>query len=203
MGTDSPLTVMRKARELTQQQVAERWCAAFPEDPKTAKYIACWENGTRAASVPVLQKLAGIYDCTMAELLGEVPLAVALAVVTQGRQVLLVHNRDSDRWQFPAGTVKPSKDPERTAMRECRAETGTHVQVRSKLGQRVHPRTRALCLYFACDYLAGDVVNGDPDENTEVSWVPIAALGEFIPVGDLFEPVAKHLGVRTGCLQSA
>lgn len=203
MHAHSPLAAVRTRRGLTQQQVADRWCAEFPDNPKTAKYIACWESDTRAASVPVLRRLAAIYDCTLAELLGEVPLAVSLAVVTQGRRVLLVHNRDSDRWQFPAGTVKPGKDPERTAVRECRAETGVHAQVRGKLGQRVHPRTRALCHYFAADYLAGDALNGDPDENTEVSWVPIAALAQFIPIADLFEPVAEHLGVRTGCLQSA
>lgn len=195
------LADVRRGRGWTQQQVADRWCAEFGE-PKSAKAISYWESGTRATSLEVLQRLATIYDCTVGELLGEVPHAVALAVVTQGRRVLLVHNRDAGRWQFPAGTVKPGKDAETTALRECRAETGVHAVSRRKIGQRIHPRTRALCHYFACDYLAGDLVNGDPDENLETCWVPIATLSEFIPPGDLFPPVAQHLGVAR-CLASA
>lgn len=205
MRTDSPLAMMRMARGMTQQEVADRWCAEFPDEPKTAKYIACWEAGTRAASVPTLRRLAGIYRCTVAELLGErvpTPMAVALAVVTQGRRVLLVQNRDSGRWQFPAGQVKPGRDASATAARECRAETGVHGAVRGELGERVHPRTAVLCRYFAVDYVAGDAENLDPDENLDVLWVPVSTLSEFIPLDDLFEPVAKHLGV-TRCLQSA
>lgn len=199
------LAATRHTLGLTQQQVARRWNDRYG-DGKTFRDVSRWETGAVTPTLTVLTRLAELYGCPLSALLGERAPArheAAIAVVTHGRQVLLVLNRDSGRWQFPAGTIKPGKDPATTALRECLAETGVRATARRELGQRLHPRTGVWCHYFACDYLAGDVVNGDLDENQETCWVPIAALAQFIPTADLFEPVAEHLGVRTGCLQSA
>ena len=204
-GIAAALAEARRTRGLTQQQVASRWNDEGSSG-KTFRDVSRWETGVVTPTLPVLTRLAEIYDCPLSVLLGEdLPARheASIAVVTRGRQVLLVLNRDSGRWQFPAGTIKPGKDPEATATRECLGETGVRSVARRELGQRRHPRTKVWCYYFACDYLAGDLVNGDPDENAETCWAPIAALAQFIPVTDLFEPVAEHLGVRTGCLQSA
>ena len=204
-GIVTALADVRRSRGWTQQYVARRWNESY-EDRKTFRDVSRWETGVVTPTLTVLTRLAELYDCSLSALLGESAPAraeAAIAVVTHGRQVLLVLNRDSGCWQFPAGTIKPGKDPVTTATRECLAETGVRSLARYELGQRLHPRTKVWCYYFACDYLAGDLANGDPDENEETCWVPIAALAQFIPVKDLFEPVAEHLGVRTGCLQTA
>ncbi len=206
--TDEIVTALadvRRSQGWTQQQVADAWNYVH-DDRKTFRDVSRWETGVVTPTLTVLARLADLYGCALSELLGEpapLRLETAIAVVTHGRQVLLVLNRDSGRWQFPAGTIKPERDPATTALRECLAETGVRGTLRRDLGQRRHPRTKVWCRYFACDYLAGDLVNGDPDENAETCWVPIAALAQFIPITDLFEPVAEHLGVRTGCLQTA
>lgn len=195
----TPLATARVAAELTQQQAADRWCALWPDDPKTGKAIHYWETGTRQPSLATLRRLAEVYRCRLGDLVDDTapePLAVALAVVVRGFDVLLVQNRDAGRWQFPAGTVKPGRDPARTAVRECLAETGVHTEPSSTLGSRVHPRTRALCHYVVADYLAGDVVNADADENLAAAWAPVRDLARFIPLDDVYPPVLDHLGVR-------
>lgn len=202
---DTPLAHARLAAGLTQQEVADRWSAVWPDDPKSAKRVHYWETGAATPSLPTLRRLARILGCRVGDLIDDEapePLAVALAIVVRGFDVLLVQNRDTGQWQFPAGTVKPGRDASRTAIRECLAETGVHADVVRSLGVRVHPKTRALCNYFACEHLAGEPVNADPDENTAAVWAPIRSLERFIPLTDIFPPALDHLQGARPCLSS-
>lgn len=61
----------------------------------------------------------------------------------------------------PAGIVKPGASAQRTAERETLAETGVRCAVREQLGSRLHPVTHVMCVYFLCDFLAGDAANLD------------------------------------------
>ena len=197
--TESLLYRARKAAGMTQQAAAERWSSLWPEEPKVAKVISAWETGLSAPSVASLRRLATVYGCRAGDLLDEpatsvapAPAVSALAVVAHAGAVLLVQRADSMRWQFPAGHVAPERSGERVAVRECRAETGISVIVREFLGERIHPVSKVLCRYYACDYLAGDVVNGDVEENSDVLWAPLERLDDFIPSG-LFGPAADYL----------
>lgn len=120
---------------------------------------------------------------------------VAVAVVTRGREVLLVCRRGDDAisWQFPAGTVKPGRAAAVVAVEETHAETGVRCTVRQHLGSRVHPATNVLIDYHACDYLLGDAENLDPLENADVQWVPISALTRFIPEDRIYPPILEAL----------
>lgn len=124
-------------------------------------------------------------------------MSAALAVVVKEAEVLLVCRRDdateSIRWQFPAGVVKPAGDVSRTAVRETLKETGVRCRERKHLGGRKHPVTGVWCDYFLCDYLMGEPENLDPDENEDVSWVPLEILEEFIPLGMIYPPVLIEL----------
>lgn len=122
-------------------------------------------------------------------------LRVAIAVVVRGHEVLLVCRRGDDAlsWQFPAGVVKPGRSPETVTVQETHAETGVHCAVREHLGRRVHPLTGAVCEYYLCDHLAGDVRNGDPLENVAATWVPIADLARFIPADRIYPPITAVL----------
>lgn len=57
-------------------------------------------------------------------------LTVAIAIVTNDSNVLVVQRRGDDgagiAWQFPGGMVKPGVAPELVAVRETFAETGVH-----------------------------------------------------------------------------
>lgn len=122
-------------------------------------------------------------------------LHVALAVVLNDDHVLLVRRRadDSSQWQFPAGVVKPESSPEAVAVRETLAETGIDCAVQGRIGSRTHPKTGVFCVYLLCDYLAGEPENRDPVENDSVRWAPREAIGKFIPVDNIFQPVRELL----------
>ncbi|QSS91313.1 NUDIX hydrolase [Streptomyces sp. M54] len=124
-------------------------------------------------------------------------LRVAIAVVVRDEEVLLVCRRGDDAsgitWQFPAGVIKPGVRPETATVRETLDETGVHCAVRRSLGERVHPVTGVHCLYFLCEYLAGDATNSDVVENVDVAWVPKNAVGRFISADTIYPPILAAL----------
>lgn len=131
---------------------------------------------------------------------GAQALTVAIAVVRRNREVLLVCRRAEEQsglsWQFPAGVIKPGGAAETVAVRETLAETGVHCVVANALGSRVHPVTGVLCHYVLCDYLTGNVRNGDSLENLDVTWVPVEKLSSFIPPQNIYGPVLAALEGR-------
>jgi 8-oxo-dGTP diphosphatase len=136
---------------------------------------------------------------TNAKLSGPQPqaLRVAVAVVVRDDEVLLVCRRGDDTsgitWQFPAGVIKPGVRPETTTVRETLNETGVHCAVRRNLGERIHPMTAVHCVYFLCEYLAGDAANSDVIENVDVAWVPKNAVGRFISTDTIYPPILAAL----------
>lgn len=122
-------------------------------------------------------------------------LRVAIAVVRREDKVLLVCRQDGSdmTWQFPAGIVKPGGSATKVAVRETLDETGVHCMVREHLGERLHPRTRAWCDYFICDYVHGEAVNGDASENAAVAWAPITELSRYIPEDQIYPPILSAL----------
>jgi 8-oxo-dGTP pyrophosphatase MutT (NUDIX family) len=127
---------------------------------------------------------------------GPVPLVVAIALVVYDHAVLLVRRRrleGSLDWQFPAGIVKPCDQPAQVVAAEVAAETGIAVNVRKRIGSRVHPVTGVQCEYFLCDYLHGQPANLDPQENAEVTWAPIAGLGRYIDPELIYAPARNAL----------
>ncbi|MYQ91459.1 hypothetical protein GTY20_09025 [Streptomyces sp. SID4946] len=67
----------RLARGLSQRQVAERWNQRWPDDPKTFKNISTWElwpaSTGHAPSLDTLDRLAQLYECSVADLLADLP----------------------------------------------------------------------------------------------------------------------------------
>ncbi|WP_433051157.1 NUDIX domain-containing protein [Dactylosporangium sp. CS-033363] len=126
-----------------------------------------------------------------------VTLAIAIAVVTNGTDVLLVCRRENDpnaiTWGFPAGVVKPEARARTVAVRETLAETGIHCQVVRELGSRIHPVTGVFAEYFLCVYLAGQVENRDTDENVDAIWIPRQRVTDFIPPERIYPPALRAL----------
>lgn len=122
-------------------------------------------------------------------------LRVAIAVVVRDEQLLLVCRRgdDSISWQFPAGVVKPGGSPATVAVQETLKETGVHCAIREHLGSRVHPVTGVSADYFMAEHLMGEASNLDAMENSDVAWVPRAALTRFIPADRIFDPILSAL----------
>ena len=127
---------------------------------------------------------------------GPQALRVAIAVVVRGPEVLLVLRNDDGAgigWGFVAGIVKPGQRAEAVAVRETRDETGVLCRPVTRLGERTHPVTGALCEYWHCTWLAGEPANLDGRENVETLWVPAAEVARFIPREQVYGPVLDLL----------
>ncbi len=124
-------------------------------------------------------------------------LHVAIAIVQRKHGVLLVQRRDGDllSWQFPAGIVKPESSAPRVAVHETRTETGIDCAVARELGSRTHPITGVFCVYYLCEYLAGEATNLDIVENASVTWANARDLCRFIPTARIFPPILDAIGV--------
>jgi ADP-ribose pyrophosphatase YjhB (NUDIX family) len=111
------------------------------------------------------------------------PLMVVIGLVICENKILLVKRRDSElnlTWQFPAGILKKNKLPEIILEREVKSETNVICKVISNVGNRVHPDTGVVCKYYLCEYLSGDIINADPEENEDVQWVKISNYEKYI-----------------------
>jgi 8-oxo-dGTP pyrophosphatase MutT (NUDIX family) len=154
-------------------------------------------DGSRARFAKLVAATAGPTVLAPAERATGHVLTVAIAIVTNASNVLVVQRRGEDgagiSWQFPAGMVKPGVPADLVAVRETFAETGVHCRVVRSLGSRLHPITNVYCDYLLCDYLTGEPQNMDPVENVSVTWAPRSRLTRFIPVEQIFPPVLDAL----------
>lgn len=121
---------------------------------------------------------------------------VVVAVVVRDTSVLLVHRKPAVSskllWQFPASNLRPGEDPGTIAVKEVLAETGVEARMIRSLGIRRHPQTRRWCHYVACDWVAGDGENRDPDENIYVRWVEKGNVPAYIQT-DLFPEAGRWI----------
>ncbi|GAA2038975.1 hypothetical protein GCM10009839_45890 [Catenulispora yoronensis] len=66
---------LRQARGWTQPEAADRWTRRWPEDPKTFKNFSYWEawpsSTGYAPSLEVLDRMAQLYECSVADLLSD------------------------------------------------------------------------------------------------------------------------------------
>ncbi|MBD0740506.1 NUDIX hydrolase [Streptomyces sp. CBMA29] len=125
---------------------------------------------------------------------GDRPGISAAIIVHEGR-VLMVRRRVSEgklSWQFPAGEIEPGESPQAAAVRETREETGLDVAAVRLLGERVHPQTRRLMSYTACQVVGGSPYVADTDELSELAWCAHAELPAYVPYG-LYAPVREYL----------
>ncbi|GLH97143.1 NUDIX hydrolase [Phytohabitans aurantiacus] len=183
--------------------VARRTIANWHEKPEIVlrpelqrALDTAYEQASEQAKLRFARQLKA-NDAVDTEASNGVALTVAIAIVLNGADVLIVCRRDSDpsgiTWQFPAGIVKPGASPSTVAVRETLAETGIHCAIRERLGRRLHPLSGVDCDYFLCDYLTGTVENRDASENVDAIWVPWQDVTRFIPEDRIFPPILRSL----------
>lgn len=132
-----------------------------------------WLNGATAVVVrhPERSAAAG----------GSVPEGVAPRYAAA--EVLLVRRSDNGAWTPITGIVDPGEHPAATAAREAREEAGVEIRVvrLAQVGVTKEvtfangDRTQFIDHTFECEWVGGEARVSD-EENTEVRWVPVAAL---------------------------
>ncbi|HWQ89041.1 MAG TPA: NUDIX hydrolase [Desulfitobacteriaceae bacterium] len=123
-------------------------------------------------------------------------LSAVVGIVQKDDNVLMVQRRNRYRtlsWQFPAGVLKPEEDMRDKVESEVANETGVHCKVKRYLGARVHDDTKVLCHYYFCIYLAGDAINLDEKENSQVTWVKAKDVTKYV-TSSLYHEVEVLLG---------
>lgn len=98
---------LRQARGWTQPEAAERWNRRWPDDPKTFKNFSYWEAWPSATgyapSLEVLDRLAQLYECSVADLLSDLDdygakkRPAVSRVREHGRDTVREHGRDQVR----------------------------------------------------------------------------------------------------------
>lgn len=120
---------------------------------------------------------------------------IAIGVLKYKNSVLMLRRKYPEGrlvWGFPSSNIKPNENPKRRIVKEFYEETGIHTQVLKCLGKRVHPDTRAICTYFALEYVDGILDNRDDYENAEAKWIPITDYLSYIST-NLFQPIMDFL----------
>jgi 8-oxo-dGTP diphosphatase len=123
---------------------------------------------------------------------------VVAAIVTSPLGVLVGRRNDGKPpWTFIAGEMEPGEQPEDTAVREVKEETGLEVRAGEIIGDRHHPKTKRFMYYMAATPVHGtEVFVGDEAELAEVRWVSLTEVGELLP--GMFEPVREYLERELG-----
>lgn len=120
---------------------------------------------------------------------------IAIGILKHKGMVLMLKRQNPEGnlvWGFPTSNIKPYENPSIRIEKEFYAETGIRTKVIYQLGRRLHPDTKAICFYYALDYVDGVVENRDDYENAEARWVELSNYQNFISTS-IFKPVMDYL----------
>jgi 8-oxo-dGTP pyrophosphatase MutT (NUDIX family) len=119
------------------------------------------------------------------------PQTIVIGIVKREGKVLMVRRRhmiDRLTWQFVAGRQKVyQEEASECIVREIREETGVSVRATLELGALTDQHAPFRRIYFACEYLSGEGINADQQENSDVAWVEIDRVESYIttPLADV------------------
>ena len=106
---------------------------------------------------------------------------VIIGIVIKGTNVLIVKRKEGEgnlRWQFPGGCPENQETEEQTLIRELYEETGCCIRPIKLIEQKLHPYTKKIISYWACQYISGDLCVND-DDLEEARWVEKYELNNY------------------------
>ena len=117
---------------------------------------------------------------------------VALAFIRQGDCILLVRQREGERyWTLPGGAVEPGEPVDQAAIREVREETGLEVRLLRLVGLYSKPEDGALAVTFEAEVVGGTLLQST-EETSDC---------RYFPMDQLPSPIRGHLQQRVADLR--
>lgn len=116
-------------------------------------------------------------------------------------KVLMVKNKDNERWTLPGGAVEKNETLEIAAVREAQEETGLDIKVFGvvAVNELFMEEKQEHVVFFT---FRAEIVNGHeeiirPDEILEIDWINLEQADELMPYyqGGLSAVVKKHIEV--------
>jgi 8-oxo-dGTP pyrophosphatase MutT (NUDIX family) len=127
--------------------------------------------------------------------------AVVRGDVTDGSaQLCVIVPRGKRALALPKGGANADEDPESTAVREVREETGLTATVRAHLGdvtywyRRSGRRVQKTVRFYLCDYVEGSTDDHD-HEVTEARWIPLHEAPEALTYPGEREMARRAIGL--------
>jgi 8-oxo-(d)GTP phosphatase len=129
---------------------------------------------------------------------------VVLRPTTEGPEVLVIHRQRYDDWTLPKGKSDPGENPEQTALREVREETGVEARLISSICQSQYPVEGGEKLVHWFAMRAARTTDFQPnDEVDSVQWLGVAAASAKLTYGkerDVLAALDLEEALTTGTL---
>jgi 8-oxo-dGTP diphosphatase len=125
---------------------------------------------------------------------------IVLGIIVRGKEVLIGEVKDEQlssfneiKYVFPGGKIDKNETSDKSVEREIGEETGLTVEVKAKIGERIHPSTGKEIEYFHCEYISGSLttVSELNDDIKKLHWVKITDLRLYMPT--LFDKLLDYL----------
>lgn len=113
----------------------------------------------------------------------EVGIATVIVENDDGEYLFIKHSEDERFWELPSGHIEPDENPENTARREVREETGYLVTSVTPLFVVVWPFEDTVRVQIVFHAIAGDKVSHGDGEAEKLSWR--ADVPENVTFGEL------------------
>ncbi len=169
---------LRLVRDWSQRDVAEHWNRRWPDEPKTFKNFSYWElwpaDTGHAPSLGVLQKMAALYECSVADLVADAADFSAADDAQRVRQQLVeLKPTDEDGFQELVARLDGIDVRELAQMASTWSQSGGNAVSRRSVLLKV---SAALSLASAgwaltTDAAAADSLPGGAEAGTDLSGI--------------------------------
>ncbi|PWV94458.1 8-oxo-dGTP diphosphatase [Paenibacillus cellulosilyticus] len=100
-------------------------------------------------------------------------------------KILMVKNKDNDRWSLPGGAVEEDESLEAAAIREANEETGFDIKVFGivAVNEAILEKyeEHALFITFRAEIIGGNQELVRPEEISDIQWIDIHKADQLMP----------------------